>query len=139
MKTKQIFTILGLILLPVFVSANPNLESFGFEGTQMVFNADTACQSELTYTSFDKTITFNINDSVYRQNREVQLWNLDFTSFDYTLKLKDNKGNVSTKEGVFTVIPADPSLVRNSEDTKEALSRMTKEQLINIANKLLNK
>jgi len=137
MKTKQILTILGLILLPVFVSAAPNLESFGFKGTQMVFNADTACQSELTYTSFDKTITFNINDSVYRQNREVQLWNLDFTSFDYVLKLKDNQGNVTEKQGTFTVVPADPTLIRSSEDTLEALRNMTREQLIEIINNLL--
>jgi len=137
MKMKKLGLILTLVFVPLFVSAAPAIESLGFEGTQMVFNASDACQSELTYTSADKTITYSINDPVYRQDRKVQLWNLDFTSFDYVLKLNDNQGNVTEKQGTFTVVPADPTLIRNSEDTLEALRNMTREQLIEIINNLL--
>ena len=142
MKTKQIVIILGFILVPFFVSAAPTLESFGFKGTKMVFNADLACQSELTYTSFDKTITYNIKDSVYRRNREVQLWNLDFTSFDYILKLKDNKGNVSVNEGVFNVVPADPTLIIEKEEgdvlnPEKPLDEMTRDELIAFLDKIM--
>jgi len=143
MKFKKLSVILGLLLLPFFVSANgPQILDLGFIGGDIYFNVDRACRSELSYVSSDKTISFNINDTVFRQNRNIQLWNLDFTTFNYVLKLTDNQNNVTVKEGVFTVVPADQALIDEKEEgdvltPEKPLNEMTRDELVTFLDKIM--
>jgi hypothetical protein len=140
MKTKLLLTLSVFLLSPLlFASANPNVSDISFMEGNMVFKTDTSCQRELSYVSEDKTITVDLNNPSFRQSHKIQLWNLDFTTFDYNLKLTDSEGNVTLKEGSFTVVPVDPTLIKKTEDTQKSLNEMTREELISLLDKLLKK
>jgi len=143
MKTKLLLTLSVFLLSPLlFASANPNVSDISFMEGNMVFKTDTSCQRELSYVSEDKTITVDLNNPSFRQSHTIQLWNLDFTSFDYILKLTDNQGEVTIKEGNFIVIPADPTLIIEKEEgdvlnPEKPLDEMTRDELIAFLDKIM--
>ncbi len=143
MKTKLLLVLLTSLLFPLFFASASALScdvDVSFKGTNMVFKTDVSCQSDLTYVSENGDIKFNLKENSFRQSHNIQLWNLDFTTFNYNLKLSDNEGNLVKKEGSFTVVPADPSLVvKKTEESKKALSDMTREELLSYLDELLKK
>jgi len=145
---KQIFLIIGIVF-SVFLCSNVfasdlGIQNFRFSGSKMIFKTSTPCQTSLSYESGGKQVYVELNDNVYRQSHDIQLWNLKFfTKFDYTLTVNNNKGIEETKIGTFTVTPADPDLyteLLNKQEVKEVkeepsndkipLDQMTKEQLL---------
>jgi hypothetical protein len=142
MNTKILSILSVLLLSPLFfVSANTMNKDIdiSFKGTNMIFKTDASCRSDLSYTSKDGNVKVDLKESSFRQSHKIQLWNLDFTTFDYNLKLTDSEGNVTLKEGSFTVVPADPTLIKKTEDTQKSLNEMTREELISLLDKLLKK
>lgn len=142
MNTKLLSILSVLLLSPfIFVSANTMNQDvdISFRDAYMVFKTDASCKSDLNYISKDKEIKVSLKEDSFRQSHKIQLWNLDFTTFDYNLKLTDSGGNVILKEGSFTVVPADPTLIKKTEDTQKSLNEMTREELISLLDKLLKK
>jgi hypothetical protein len=145
---KQIFLIMGIVFSMfafsnVLAANDLEIQDFHLSGSKMIFKTSVPSQSILIYDSEDKEVHVDLNDPVYRQSHDIQLWNLQFfTRFDYTLIVKDYQGNQVTRVGAFTVTPADPDLyieLMPKEEEEIAVEDMTREQLIEYLKELLNK
>lgn len=145
---KQIFLIIGiafsfLTCSSVLAANDLEIQDFHFSGSKVVFKTSIPSQTILIYDSEDKEVHVDLTDSSYRQSHNIQLWNLQFFKrFDYTLIAKDYKGNETTQVGTFTVTPADPDLyieLMPEEEEEVPIEEMTREQLIEYLNELLNK
>lgn len=105
---KRILLSLAFLLLPFMsVSANSDagIEDVHFEDGYMVFHTDDCTKSTLSYISADGKIKVNLSDNSYSQTHRIQLWNLDFTSFNYVLTVTDAFKDSSSVNGSFTVSP----------------------------------
>lgn len=103
---KRFLALLVFLLSPfMFVSANSNVSDLHFENEYMVFKTDDCAKVNLSYESEDGKIKFEIKEDSFRQTHRIQLWNLDFTTFNYVLKTTDALNNINIKKGDFTVSP----------------------------------
>ena len=141
---KKIFLtalLFGLIFSGIVSAAtiDLNVENQHFEGTNIVFYSSVPAQTEMSYVSSATGRETVLTDNVYRQTHDMVLWNLEFTTYDYVLKVNDNKGVSFEKTGTFTVTPAEPTLIIKPVEKPKTLEQMDRTELLQYIVGLLTK
>lgn len=137
---KQIFLGVG-IMFSIFLCSNVfasdlEIQNLHVDGVEMIFETSVPCQTTLSYESEDGEKSVELNDTVYRQSHNMQLYNLEFfTEFDYTLVVNNNKGVEETKTGTITVTPEGEGIYQKISDEEVlneeiTLEEMTRDQLL---------